>query len=171
MTAAKSSTTRMPTIRRPCRSWSIPLSRSTLIMIAELLIERAAPRNIASVVLQPSSVATSYPSAIMKMISTVPIITTRGPSCRMRRQPNSSPMANSSIMKPSSAIRCMLSVWVTGEGRFRSGRVYGPTMRPAMRYPSTGGCLSHWNMTIATPATAIIVAKSRTRTEPSNFSS
>ena len=59
MTAAKSSTTSMPTIRRPCRSCSIPASRSTLKMIAELLMESAAPRNIASMPLHPSSVATS----------------------------------------------------------------------------------------------------------------
>ena len=59
MTAAKSSTTRTPTIKAPCRSFSSPVSRSTLMMMAELLIESAAPRNIASVVLQPRRIATS----------------------------------------------------------------------------------------------------------------
>ena len=58
-TAAKSSTTKIPTISRPCRSISIPLSRSTLTITAELLMDSAAPRKIASVAVQPSSVATA----------------------------------------------------------------------------------------------------------------
>ena len=53
-TAAKSSTTNIPTTNRPRIVFSSPVSLSILTMTAELEIETAAPRKNASLALQPS---------------------------------------------------------------------------------------------------------------------
>ena len=52
-TAAKSSTTRIPTIKRPADELNLPESLRTFTRIAELLIETAAPKKIESIGSQP----------------------------------------------------------------------------------------------------------------------
>ena len=133
ITAAKSSTTRMPMISRPCGLNIWPVSRSIFTMMAELLMESAAPRKKASVAVHPIRMPISYPRATMKVISMAPIRTTRRPICRIRCHPNSRPMANRNSTRPRSARSLMLSTLATGLGSPISGRVYGPTSTPAMR--------------------------------------
>ena len=57
----------------------------------------------------------------------------------MRFHPNSIPSANSSSTSPASAISRMPPISEIGAAIPNSGSVNGPTISPAMRYPSTGG--------------------------------
>ena len=118
---------------------SKPRSRSTFTITAELLIERAAPRKIASVGLQPIRVAISYPRAIINMISMTPIKTMRNPIRLIRCHPKSKPRAKSSSTRPKSAKSRMLSILVIGAFKFIKGSVKGLTIIPAIKYPKTGG--------------------------------
>ena len=126
-TAAKSSTTRIPTISRPRVSSSCPDSRSMVIRIAELLMLMAAPRTIASMSVQPRSWPISKPRANMTAISTEAISITLAPTSRMRRQPHSRPMPNSRSTRPSSASSPMVSSFCTAP------RTDGPMSTPTPR--------------------------------------
>ena len=129
ITAAKSSTTRIPIISLPRRWSNCPDSRSMVIRMAELLMDNAAARKTASVPVQPSRTAISYPRANMMVISTVAIRITLVPTARIRCQPNSKPIPNRRSINPRSASSRMVSRFFTSG----IGRVKGPMITPARR--------------------------------------
>src|SRR5688572_25708477 len=59
---------------------------------------------------------------------------------------------------PSSDNASMLALCSTGTSG--NGGVYGPTMTPAMMYPSTTGWRRRWNTIVTSPATIITIARS-----------
>ena len=70
---------------------------------------------------------------------------TRPPTSRIRCQPNSKPIPNSSSTKPKSANSVMVSGFATA---FRAD---GPINAPATKYPTTGGSLICRHNTSAVP--------------------
>ena len=129
MTATKSSTTRIPTMSLPLAANRLPVSRSILTSMAELLMLKAVPRKTLSMPDQPSNVPTSYPSTNIMVISTRAMMITLVPTQRIRCQPNSRPIPNKSSTSPRSANSRMVSTFCTGG----SGRVNGPIMTPDRR--------------------------------------
>src|SRR5208283_488034 len=77
-----------------------------------------------------------------------------GPTRTSRRTENSRPSANIRRMTPSSEM-----VWMRSGLAYTNG-VYGPTITPAIRYPTTTGWRMAWKITVVTAATHSTSARS-----------
>ena len=130
ITAAKSSTRRMPTMVWPQVELRLPASRRPFNRMAELLMAMAPPRKSPWLGSMPGRMlAIQTPNMVSTLISMTPMISTRNPMLRMRRQPSSRPMPNSRRINPSSASNPMVSRLVISG----VGSVYGPISMPATR--------------------------------------
>ena len=154
--ARTSSTIRIPKTTRAnsCRISPKPSNVLAIMVVEEMAI--MAPKKTLSNFPQPKQCPRDWPKKNMPLISTNAATMATAPTSLSLRRLKCNPTENIKSTTPRSArvlIPCSL------ETKLKGG-VLGPIRIPARRYPRTTGCLSFWQITVATAAAAITNAKS-----------
>ena len=132
------------------------MSVNALYIIVVELMASIPPRNMQSIRFQSKACPTTIPSVIIAKIMVSVVITGVIPIFIIFLNEKSRPSENSRNITPMSAQVLMSTVSMTD-------MVYGMcglTMKPAMIYPSTSGCLSFLKSSVTVLATIRIRARS-----------
>ena len=136
-----------------CRN---PMSSSALNTMVVDDIQSIPPRNSAFISLNPKSRPARKPIVIMPITMVRQPTMAVDPTCSSFLNENSKPIEKRRKIIPISAQCSALSMSLIHD----EPQTYGPTNKPATRYPSTTGCFRNLNRILTMPAVSIIMPRS-----------